>query len=354
MKNRLSFKRDSERPKTRAHSINENVNLADLLQIIRSNFRLIAIVTLAIMIISAVVTLSTPDRFSSRASLLPSGQTDRMASIKLLAGLSSKSTNENSSELFPLILRSNSVRDSVLAANYSLTVEGSKTSYRLSDYLGSDNQDLLRERLSAITAIDTDTKTGLIEIAVETTAPELSQAVTTEYLVQLNRYNVQERQTEAGRTAEYLERELAEKRTELSRAEDSLSLFQSYNRNWRTSSDPGLLTELAALKRDVEIKAEVFAFLSRELESARLETQKDTPVIRVLDHPSLPTIKSGPRRILTIFMSGITAFLMLVMLFIGRSLLQRNRTASLSGVNRPTTGESGRPATKSLAEPVVD
>jgi hypothetical protein len=63
--------------------------------------------------------------------------------------------------------------------------------------------------------------------------------------------------------------------------------------------------------------------LAQQYEMAKLETQKDIPIVRILDAPSLPTMKSGPFRRNMILMWGIVTFILLVMIIIGRHLFQQ-------------------------------
>jgi capsule polysaccharide export protein KpsE/RkpR len=59
---------------------------------------------------------------------------------------------------------------------------------------------------------------------------------------------------------------------------------------------PGLRFELEQLMRDQKIKETVFALLTQRHEMARVDAARDTPSFQILDHPTLPTLRSRPAR----------------------------------------------------------
>ncbi|HHI03369.1 MAG TPA: hypothetical protein ENL22_07605, partial [candidate division Zixibacteria bacterium] len=108
----------------------------------------------------------------------------------------------------------------------------------------------------------------------------------------------------------YLERELKERAEILAESEKALEDFQKANQDWYGSSDPEILMNLGRLKRDIEINSQTYLLLREQYEIARLTAQKDVPIVRILDMPSLPTIKSSPRRAIIIILSGMVAFIL--------------------------------------------
>jgi uncharacterized protein involved in exopolysaccharide biosynthesis len=100
---------------------------------------------------------------------------------------------------------------------------------------------------------------------------------------------------------------LAERKELLESAEENLRQFMQSNRNWSVSTDPNLRIEMARLEREIEIQSETHLLLTKQLELARLEARKDIPIVRILDAPSLPTIKSGPGRTLTVVIASVLA-----------------------------------------------
>jgi len=158
-----------------------------------------------------------------------------------------------------------------------------------------------------MTEIVSDAQTGIITIKVSTFNPELSQNILQTMLDELELYNSQIRRSQAKESARYLERELKVKEEELAASEDVLEDFQKANQNWYNTSDPEIITSLARLRRNVEINSQAYLLLREQYELARLNVQKDIPVVSLLDTPTLPSLKSGPRRKMIILIIGILA-----------------------------------------------
>ncbi len=318
-----TFTSDGGQP-SRSFQSDIEINPVEFIRQLKKNSRLIAAIVIGVMLLTAGVMVLTPNRYRSHASILPSGSRDRLSGLMDIAGQfgvgGSASANENSSALYPSILRSNLVRAGVLKKQYMITSEGDDHAIQLPEYFTTDDPTELRSALSKITSVSEDKKLGIISLGVETTDPQLSQAVLSEYLTQLETYLRFKRCSQARENETYLTNQRALRSTELTQAEDSLQQFLKVNRNWTTSSDPQLQTELARLRREVELQAKTYLLLSQQLELTRLEVQKDVPIVRVLDEPSLPTRKSGPRRTFTTLLVGCLAFLVTISWLFVRNL----------------------------------
>jgi uncharacterized protein involved in exopolysaccharide biosynthesis len=267
----------------------------------------------------------TPNRYTSTATILPSGKGDKISSLRAMVGMMAGPNlgDDNSSALYPVILGSNLVIDSVLAHRYTFDRNDETVTMTLSEYIGNENPDRLRRALTGMTSTGSNTQTGEINVSVETEFPRLSQEVVSQYLTQLERFNLYSRRSEAGERVRYLTREVEERRISLAEAEDSLSAYQSRNRTWAGTTDPIILKEVGRLRRDVEIKVQTLAYLTQEFEAARLDAQKDVPVVRILDHASMPTLKSGPRRTITVLATGAVSFFFVVCGILGLDLVRQ-------------------------------
>ena len=86
--------------------------------------------------------------------------------------------------------------------------------------------------------------------------------------------------------------------------DDTRFLF-GYKRNL-----PELMKEYLRLRREIEIHAEVFAFITTKYEESKLREAQNIPTISVLDYPDVPDMRTAPRRG---FMVITTAILMSVL-----------------------------------------
>ena len=145
---------------------------------------------------------------------------------------------------------------------------------------------------------------------METKYPEFSQKILQQTLAELENYNLNVRSSQAKESERYLAREMKLRAAELEASEERLEEFQKANQDWYVSTDPEILITLSRLKRDIEINSTTYSLLREQYELARLNAQKDVPIVQVLDTPSLPTLKSSPRRVITIILAGMVAFIL--------------------------------------------
>ena len=81
---------------------------------------------------------------------------------------------------------------------------------------------------------------------------------------------------------------------ELEKTELELKDFKERNRGYEDS--PELFMIYSQLFREVEAKKQVYLTLQQQLELARIEEVKQSPILHVLDHAVPPTKKSSPNR----------------------------------------------------------
>ncbi|MCK5126017.1 MAG: hypothetical protein KAR42_07160 [candidate division Zixibacteria bacterium] len=310
-----------------------DINLFELASQVLKRRRLVIGTSFAITVIVAVLLFMQPNRFTSTATILPSGKsTGNMSALKSLVGLSGPmlSADENSSVLFPVILQSNLIAEQILDRTYNFTHHSQSRELSLKEYLEQTDRDKLRKGLRSITTIRANQKTGEIALGIETEFPGFSQAILTEYIERLEDFNLNKRKSSARNNEMYLARQIKTSAAELEMAEDALESYQLANLDWANSGSPEIMKELGRLRRIAEAKSSTDLMLQQQYTMAKLDAQKDVPIVRILDSPSLPTQKSGPFRRNIILMAGVLSFgfmAFLVMLFeiIKTGILGKNK-----------------------------
>jgi uncharacterized protein involved in exopolysaccharide biosynthesis len=251
-----------------------------------------------------VFCLIIKNKYTSTATILPSGSNSLSSDLKDLAvgslsdlGLgASTQAPENSSALFPDILASRLISEKILQRSYSFSHDSRPESMTLYEYIDLPNLDKAIKKLNKLVSIYTDKRTGVITLSVTTEYPELSAEVVHAYLEELDEYNIHHRQSTGSENEKFTSRRMAEIKIELESAEDTLRAFKESNMNYMTSSDPELQVELTRLQREVDLKSSLYLTMSQQYELARVEAVKDIPVVQVLDEGAVPLIKSWPRR----------------------------------------------------------
>jgi len=234
------------------------VNPQAMALLIRKNLPFLVLATLAIMILTAAGLFCLPNSYTSEASILPSGTKDNYSALREISGIGNPAVaiDENSSVLFPQILRSRQIGEAVIGHEYKINEDGQEQRLTLKDYFETEIPSYLLVNLKRITTIATDKKTGIITLAIETKYPELSQAIAGQFLDRLEHFNLYKRQSSAKQSAAYLERELSRHEHELAAAEDALEEYQMSNRDWDITRDPEILKTINRMKRDITARME--------------------------------------------------------------------------------------------------
>ena len=261
----------------------------------------------ATLVVTLIYCLFIPNWYTSTATILPTSGGGGLSGLSSFAGSladlglgAMMQADENSSALFPKILRSRLISDKMLDHKFDFSFDDANYSMTLDEYLNADNRDKAIEKLNKLVSINVDKSTGVIKLSAMTEYPELSALVVHSYLDELNDYNVYNRKSKAQENKKFIQGRLTEVTSELRIAEEKLKAFQIKNRNYLTSSDPELRQEFLRLQREMTIKESVMLELTKRFELARVDAAKDLPIVRVIDKGSIPIKKTKPSR--TIYM----------------------------------------------------
>jgi len=271
----------------------------------RRHLRLIGGTALAA---AAIVTLSTllRDRtFTATASFM--SQTARAGSN--LGGLAAQfgiavpgDLGGDSPQFYVDLITSREILDSVVAIPYTIPTASGQRRVSLATIFDANESSpakrrahtmrKLREHLTATIG----KQTGVVNLAVTTPDPYLSQAVAARILDQINSFNLRKRQSRARAERAFTEERLDSARGDLSIAENRLEGFMQENRQYRSS--PRLSFDFDRLSRDVTTRQALVTTLTQAYEQARIDEVRNTPVITVLDSPEVPP-NPDPRGLVT-------------------------------------------------------
>jgi uncharacterized protein involved in exopolysaccharide biosynthesis len=147
----------------------------------------------------------------------------------------------------------------------------------------------LRQRVD----VALDRRSNILTVRVSLDDPVLAAGVATAACAELQDIVVHSMNTQAGANRRFIEARVVEARRDLARAEN---LLRSFRENNLRGSSPRMLTEEARLARETRTQEEIMLTLTRQYEIARVEEQKNVPVINVLDPAVPPAFRSAPRR----------------------------------------------------------
>jgi uncharacterized protein involved in exopolysaccharide biosynthesis len=142
----------------------------------------------------------------------------------------------------------------------------------------------LRQRLM----VTLNSRTGLVTFSVSDRDPQAAYALARRVLSGLEGINAELRRTSASAERRFAESRLAEANDALRIAEDGLVAFDARNR--QIEGDPMSQVRRDRLRRDMELRQQVYVTLVQAYEQARLEEQRTTPLLSVIEIPSVPAL----------------------------------------------------------------
>jgi uncharacterized protein involved in exopolysaccharide biosynthesis len=177
----------------------------------------------------------------------------------------------------------------------------------------------LRKRL----AVRVDNQTSVVTLSVDAKDAAQAASIANRLVDYLNEFNAQVRQSQAREKRRFVEQRVAEGEGDLKNAEEALRGFYEKNRSWQQA--PQLVFEEGRLRRQVDIRQDLYLTLRREYESARIEEVNDIPVITVIDPAVPPQRRSWPKRALLVTLALVLGFMVSTAWAFGADYLDRAR-----------------------------
>jgi len=174
---------------------------------------------------------------------------------------------------------------------------------------------------------DLDKLTNILTVSVKMPEAKLSSDVANNIVIALDTYIRTKRKSFATDQMEYIQKRMAQVQDSLTDAENNLKNFREQNR--LVVQSPELMLQQSRLTRNVEILDAVFLELSKQLELAKIDQIKDTPVVNIADYAKNPVIKAGPKRLVT-----LVTILFLSVVFSGLYFMFRENIMKYAGYVR--------------------
>ncbi|MBN2070005.1 MAG: hypothetical protein JW814_01005 [Candidatus Krumholzibacteriota bacterium] len=272
--------------------------------------RYFAVLTAVIgSILSLAVAFLLPRTYTSESVILPSGQTGPLGALGSTLNMIDIGMNielpANSSYLFPTILESTEIRKRILRSN----ITRSGTTAPVFRFIGSGRAGGGEKSLARITSIIHDKKTGILRVRVTTKDPELSFLIASQYPRVLEEFNDEKRKAKASFDCDFIDNELERAGRDLFLSEEVLSRFEKNNRHCFTTTNPEIRLEHDRLLRDLHVREDFLIDLVKKRELADIDRLRETAIVRILDRPNLPRIKSGPPRKMIAMAGGCISLL---------------------------------------------
>ena len=331
----------------------DSIDLVAMFRQIYGHRRLIIKSALLGLALGIVVALLTPNQYSAATVFIPnygssSGDASGLKGLASLAGFDLGGMESGSKELSPMlygqILQGVSFNKALLKAQIK-TPESTKT---LEEYLLEQNTGVLStvkdytiglpgkiiglfkssesqssfdsgletisqqefeliKQLSELISLNVNDKDGYIELSSTLKDPLVAAQITALAKDLLQQEIIEIKTRGAKELVTYLSEQFEDKKADLNAAQDALSSFRDKN---LSISSFGFSNVQTRLETDLAIATGVFQNVSSQLEAAKLQVEKDTPVFSIIKPVVVPVEKSAPKRSLVVV---IWVFLALVL-----------------------------------------
>lgn len=158
--------------------------------------------------------------------------------------------------------------------------------------LTEEQQELL-ESLSEKYSVSVNEKEGYVSVSAIDKDPVVSAELVRVVTSNLQNEIIKKRLEKVQNNLDFTQKQYDQKKLEFERIQDKLARFKDRNQN---ISNALFLNELERIEAEYSIALTVVSELANQVESAKLQVNKDTPIFSVIDPVTIPTEREMPKR----------------------------------------------------------
>ena len=147
--------------------------------------------------------------------------------------------------------------------------------------------------MDKIVSINVDNKDGFIQLSSVIDNPIYSSIITIEAQKMLQNYIIDSKIKSSKEILDFTEKSFSKKKKELEGILKKLSQFKDNNQRISTSI---FSNELFKLQNEFDLSNSLYQELAIQLEKAKIQVTKDTPIFTILKDATVPVEKSSPRK----------------------------------------------------------
>ena len=169
----------------------------------------------------------------------------------------------------------------------------------------SESEEQRFKLVSKLVSIEFDQNEGFVIISSETPVSEYSAILTKNAREILQEIIIENKIESAKQTLRFSQKQLNEKKNELSEIQLKLAYFKDSNLNLVNTN---FINEQNELEDNLQIIKSVVTELSKQVEEAKLQVSKDTPVFSTIKEAVIANNRTKPKRKQTELLFGIAGF----------------------------------------------
>ena len=304
---------------------NDEIDLIDLLKKLYYSRKLIIYITIIISIIGIAFSLLSPVKYNSTTVFITQNQETGSSSLSGVASLvginlgSGSFGGEIPPTMYPQIIQSvkfkrlllnkviddknNITLENYIANHYSIKEVEEQN---ISDLWMTLSEEKYFKILTEILSVSVNLKDGFISISCEMPNAEYSAKIAKLSREILQNIIIENKIETARQNLIFSEGQLREKKKEFDDIYSKLAFFSDSNLN---SINSFVLNEKNKLESEFRIISAVVEELSKQVEQAKLQLKKDTPVFSTIQEAVIPINRSSPKRTQLVIIFGFVGFI---------------------------------------------
>ena len=303
---------------------NDEIDLIALLKKLYNSRKLIFFISLIFSMIGVANALLAPIKFNSTTVFIPQNQGSSQSSLSGVAGLVGINLGGGSyggeipPSMYPQIFESVKFKrlllNKVIDDKNSLTLEDFITEKysiekdeekNISELGITSNEDQYFKILNDILNVSVNQKDGFISITSKMSNAEYS-AIVAKFSREILQNIIIENKIETARqNLIFSEGQLIEKKNEFDEIYSKLAYFSDSNLN---SVNSFIINEKNKLESEFKIISAVVEEISKQVEQAKLQLKKDTPVFSTIQEAVIPIRRSSPKRTQLVIIFAFVGF----------------------------------------------
>jgi len=312
----------------------------ELVKILVARWRILLVLPVVGALIGVVLIFLIPPTYTATTTFVTASQRDITAALGSFANVASQlgvglpSNPSNSPQFYGDVLRSRQVMEDVVRVRVpDPRSRRAGDSVAIGDlYTRSDGAPVARVsdaiiKLTHESAVSVNPRTNIIELRVSSRYPSTAAMVAQQFLVALNHFNLETRQSQARERRRFVADRLREAQDSLAGAERTQQDFLLTNRgSFRMA--PTLDAQYQRIQRQIQTYQDLYSNFRREYETARVDEINDTPVITIIDTAAVPLKPSAPQRLVTVIAGAMFGVFLAVAVLLVQAYLERLRLRS--------------------------
>lgn len=296
-----------------------DLSLTDYLRVIYMRRYFIAILTVLIGVGAAVKSMTITPTFESTCKLLPTESDDDMSAYAGLAGLAGISLPAKKRSLdayYEYLLASLTFLEPMLQVKWKTRDFGEGVTLaqvyeKVPDTSGKDAQAKFQHEMRhlfddlGIIQYSREKASGVMTLTTKAPDPVLAFEMNRYLLARLEEYNKTVKKTMLKEKNVFIEGRLKEVGEALRKAEDELRLFLETNLN---VINPRMRMIQERMMREVSVNNALYLELRKQHELGKIEEVKSTPVLEVLDEPTVPVYQVAPKKKVIVLLATTFGF----------------------------------------------